>query len=356
MASQQQKSRGSSGGTRRGGSSGDRGTQGRRSSDGAASRGRGRQSATQKPEEYRFRQNLGGEESAAEREYRAYAAQAREEPGGSPDVLLAVPVVKVDSIHLDVDNLDANVSLQAKALELLDIDVGVEAHLGRVRLDIRGVEAQALLKVRLEHITAIVDRLMTTLDRNPELVESIGRAVEQLGAGAEETLGQTGQAADELGSGARKGVAGAGEGVGRGFGGLGEEAEEGVAGAGETAGQAAGQLTGGEGGAISDALGTVANAAGGLPGAARARTAAKSLADAGTAVAEGTAGIGGAAARKVREIAPVGEDDGGGGTTAVTDAAKRAAKELGVDLDDVRGTGSGGRVTVDDVRSAAGGS
>lgn len=120
--------------------------------------------------------------------------------------------------------------MQTKALELLDIDVGVEAHLGRVRLDIRGIEAQALLKVRLEHITAIVDRLRTTLDRNPELVESIGRAVEHLGAGAEETLGQTGQAADELGSGARKGVAGTGEGVGRGAGGLGEEAEEGVAG------------------------------------------------------------------------------------------------------------------------------
>ena len=38
----------------------------------------------------------------------------------------------------------------------------------------------------------------------------------------------------------------------------------------------------------------------------------------------------------------------------VTDAAKRRAKELGVDPTDVKGTGSGGRVLVKDVEAAAG--
>ena len=38
----------------------------------------------------------------------------------------------------------------------------------------------------------------------------------------------------------------------------------------------------------------------------------------------------------------------------VTDAAKRRAKELGVDLTSVEGTGSGGRVLVKDVEAAAG--
>ena len=37
----------------------------------------------------------------------------------------------------------------------------------------------------------------------------------------------------------------------------------------------------------------------------------------------------------------------------VTDAAKRRAKELGVDPTDVKGTGSGGRVLVKDVEAAA---
>ena len=45
-------------------------------------------------------------------------------------------------------------------------------------------------------------------------------------------------------------------------------------------------------------------------------------------------------------------DEPEGGVDA-TPAAERTAEELGVDLSQVRGTGSGGRITVNDVRSAA---
>jgi pyruvate/2-oxoglutarate dehydrogenase complex dihydrolipoamide acyltransferase (E2) component len=44
------------------------------------------------------------------------------------------------------------------------------------------------------------------------------------------------------------------------------------------------------------------------------------------------------------------EDDG---EVNATDAARRKAGELGVNLSDVRGTGSGGRVLVKDVEKAA---
>ena len=37
----------------------------------------------------------------------------------------------------------------------------------------------------------------------------------------------------------------------------------------------------------------------------------------------------------------------------VTDAAKSAADDLGVDLEDVKGTGADGRILVNDVKSAA---
>ena len=46
--------------------------------------------------------------------------------------------------------------------------------------------------------------------------------------------------------------------------------------------------------------------------------------------------------------------DGGEGP-AVTGAAQRRAKELGVDLSSVKGTGSGGRVLVKDVEAATDG-
>jgi pyruvate dehydrogenase E2 component (dihydrolipoamide acetyltransferase) len=41
------------------------------------------------------------------------------------------------------------------------------------------------------------------------------------------------------------------------------------------------------------------------------------------------------------------------GEVEATPAAERRAEELGVDLSQVRGTGSGGRITVKDVQSAA---
>jgi len=123
-------------------------------------RSRNGRSASQKPEKYRFAQNVDGNETVAEREYRSYAtSDDAEAVGQDPDVLLDVPVVKVDRIHLKVEELDAQVSLQAKVLDLVELDVGVDVHLGKLEIEIEGVEAQALVKVRLDHVAAIVDPL-----------------------------------------------------------------------------------------------------------------------------------------------------------------------------------------------------
>jgi hypothetical protein len=168
--------------------------------------------ASEKSDEYRFAQNVAEAGTAAEREYEAYALADIEDPRGDPDVILDVPVVKVDSIHLRVDNLDARVALRAKVLELVKLSAGVAAHLGRLRIDIEGVEAQALLKVRLDRVTAIVDRVLTTIDRNPELVQSLGRTVEDVGRGAGHALGETGEGVEAVGEGANQAVGQIGEG------------------------------------------------------------------------------------------------------------------------------------------------
>src|SRR5215210_1007868 len=123
----------------------------------------GNRRASQKTEKYRFAQNVEGQGTVAEREYENYAKQSDGGMGDDPDVLLDVPVVKVDRIHLELDNLDAHVALKAKVLDLVNLNVGVNAHLGKLRIDIEGVEAQALVKVRLDHVAAIVDRVLTTI-------------------------------------------------------------------------------------------------------------------------------------------------------------------------------------------------
>ncbi|MEV5764187.1 hypothetical protein AB0L34_06360 [Micromonospora sp. NPDC052213] len=92
-----------------------------------------------------------------------------------PDVLLDVPEVSVDSIRLAVDGLDADLSLRARLANLLQLDAGVRVHLRGVELDMTGVHAEAQLKVRLEKLVDILDRALSTIDRNPHIIDALSR-------------------------------------------------------------------------------------------------------------------------------------------------------------------------------------
>jgi hypothetical protein len=120
-----------------------------------------------------------------------------------PDVLLDVPRLHVDEIDLKIDELQARVALEARVMDLLRLDVGVDAELRGVDLTIKGVDAQALLKVRLENLTVILDRVMSTVDRNPQLLE---RLAEGLGATLQDVGSGAGRAVGELGEGAGSAV------------------------------------------------------------------------------------------------------------------------------------------------------
>jgi hypothetical protein len=106
----------------------------------------------------------------------------------APDVHLNVPHLHLDRVDLKVDEVNARVALQAHVLDLLRLDVGVDAELRGVGLEIDGVDAEAQLDVRLEHLTTIVDRVMSTIDRNPQLLENLvqrlGATVDELGSNA----------------------------------------------------------------------------------------------------------------------------------------------------------------------------
>jgi hypothetical protein len=138
-------------------------------------------------------------ENQSDREYRRYVSREESDPGGPPDVLLDVPELRVDLIHFELDDLDAHLAVKAKVLNLVKLNVGIDVHLSRVKLDIKGVEVEAVLKARLDHVTAIVDRLMTSLDRNPELVEGLSQAISEIGQVAGESVDKTGDAAKDIG-------------------------------------------------------------------------------------------------------------------------------------------------------------
>jgi len=167
-------------------------------------------------------------------------------------------VVKVDELHFELDDLEARISLHAEVLDLVRLSVGVHVELGKVELNIKGVEAQALLRARLDHVTAIIDRVLTTLDRNPDVLKEIAHSLEPVTEGAGKAVGEVGEGANkavgQIGEGAGSAVEDVGEGaegavkdVGKGAGGAVEDVGGGAGKAAGELGQGAGQAVGGLG-------------------------------------------------------------------------------------------------------------
>src|SRR5215218_6727088 len=166
--------------------------------------------SVQKKEKYRFAANIPADKTAPEQGYADYILEQEDQDANIPDVLLDVPVVKVDEISFELNDLRARVSLLAKVGDFVELAVGVDAYLGRVKIGIYGIEAQALLKVRLDNVAAILDRVLTTIDRNPQIIESlvegVSSALGDIGAGAGSLVGDLGpglsSAVEDIGAGA----------------------------------------------------------------------------------------------------------------------------------------------------------
>jgi pyruvate/2-oxoglutarate dehydrogenase complex dihydrolipoamide acyltransferase (E2) component len=241
----------------------------------------------------RLAENVPSDQRVPEQGYADYAQNYDEDDaalnGKIPDVFLDSQVVNLNGFNFEVDDLRAKVALFTKVHDLVELSAGIDANLSNTKLTIESGEVQSLLKVRLDNVTAIVDRALTTIDRNPQIVKEIasgvgsgqgaGSAVEDVGGGAQ-VLSKT---TDEAGRTVRRVADGNGSIVEQTLTESGEVSEEAVVGEADTAGEA-------------------------------------------------------------------GEEKG---VVQATFAAERRAEDLGVDLSQVEGTGSGGRITIKDVTGAA---
>src|ERR687888_2189562 len=99
--------------------------------------------------------------------------------GQEPDVLLDVSELEVDRLDLEVDDLRAHVALMAELANLLRLSVGVDATLARVKLEIQGVEAKVLLKVRLENVRAILEKALDTIAQQPDILRILSQTVSE---------------------------------------------------------------------------------------------------------------------------------------------------------------------------------
>ena len=102
------------------------------------------------------------------------------------DVLLDVSELEVARIALTVRNLRAHVSVLAELASLVNLQIGVDARLDLVELEIEGVKAKVLLKVRLDNVRAILVHALDTVAEHPEILETLTRALDELLTG---TLG-----------------------------------------------------------------------------------------------------------------------------------------------------------------------
>jgi hypothetical protein len=137
----------------------------------------------------RLAENVPSDQRVPEQGYADYAQNYDEDDaalnGKIPDVFLDSQVVNLNGFNFEVDDLRAKVALFTKVHDLVELSAGIDANLSNTKLTIESGEVQSLLKVRLDNVTAIVDRALTTIDRNPQIVQEIasgvGSAVEDVG-------------------------------------------------------------------------------------------------------------------------------------------------------------------------------
>jgi len=263
--------------------------------------------------------------------------------GGTPAFLLDVPVLNIDGIDLEVEDLRAHISLRAELASFVKINVGVDLYLDKVKLDIKGLEAQALLKINLDKVLGTLDRALESINMNPQILNEVVQDVNPAAGGADGDASQSTRESDgteQARGGARDQSLGQGD----------RTEDRVVQDSGEVTEPAPNEP---EERADEEATNTLdglqieeeyVDERGRIVG--RARDGSGNMVE-GVLDDEGNVANPSVSEEKGDRES---EDDA---EVDATDAARRKAGELGVTLSRVRGTGSGGRVLVKDVERAA---
>jgi hypothetical protein len=263
--------------------------------------------------------------------------------GGTPAFLLDVPVLNIDEIDLEVEDLRAHISLRAELASFVKINVGVDLYLDKVKLDIKGLEAQVLLKINLDEALGTLDRALESINMNPQILNEVVQDVDPTAGGADGDTSQSTQESDgieQAGGGAHDQSLGQGDQTeGRIVQGSGEVTEPAPNEPEETVDKEATSTL--DGLQIEEEYVDE-----------RGRIVGRAWDSSGNMVEGVLDDEGNVADPSVSEEKGDRESEDDAEVDA-TDAARRKAGKLGVTLSRVRGTGSGGRILVRDVEGAA---
>ena len=113
-----------------------------------------------------------------------------------PDVVLNVPNLSVKLIQLNVDNLNVGLSIGASVLNLVKLNAGAFVQADNVNLTIKGVQATALLVLRLDNVANILNRTLDLLE-NPEILTPLLESINNEASTVDSTIGDVGQVVND---------------------------------------------------------------------------------------------------------------------------------------------------------------
>jgi pyruvate/2-oxoglutarate dehydrogenase complex dihydrolipoamide acyltransferase (E2) component len=254
-----------------------------------------------------------------------------------------VPVLNIDEIDLEVEDLRAHISLRAELASFVKINVGVDLYLDKVKLDIKGLEAQVLLKINLDEVLGTLDRALESINMNPQILNEVVQDVNPAAGGADGDASQSTRESDgieQAGGGAHDQSLGQGDRTE-------DRVLQGSGGATEPAPNEPEETVDKEATSTLDGLQIEEEYVD-----ERGRIVGRAWDGSGNMVEGVLDDEGNVADPSVSEEKGDRESEDDAEVDA-TDAARRKAGKLGVTLSRVRGTGSGGRVLVKDVEGAA---
>ncbi|KAI4853355.1 hypothetical protein E4T44_00887 [Aureobasidium sp. EXF-8845] len=109
--------------------------------------------------------------------------------GAPPDVYLNIPELHVGRIELTVEKLSADLNLNAKVANLVQLNAGVQVAVEKINITISEVDAEVELVIRLCHLVDIVGRVFDSLDLNPLLISTIGNATQLVSSAITDVVG-----------------------------------------------------------------------------------------------------------------------------------------------------------------------
>lgn len=102
----------------------------------------------------------------------------RDKLADKTDLVLDAPELKLEGVHLDIQNVESKISLNVNIGNLVNLEVGVDLEADTLKLELDNLEAEAYLRVSLDRIEHIINRTLETIDNNPDILKSLGNGDE----------------------------------------------------------------------------------------------------------------------------------------------------------------------------------